>query len=86
MSDNLEQHFFSKQAGFEAALGTFEERVETAFKDLKENQIIARIWNLDHTVWKAEPMEISNRLGWLDSPESMLDNIAEIEAFVEEIR
>lgn len=86
MSDNLEQHFFSKQAGFEAALGTFEERVETALKDLKENQIIARIWNLDHTVWKAEPTEISNRLGWLDSPESMLDNIAEIEAFVEEIR
>ena len=86
MSDNLEQQLFSKQAGFEATLGTFDQRVKIALKELKENQIIEKIWNLDHTVWKPEPTEISNRLGWLVSPKGMMDSIAEIEAFVEEVR
>ena len=36
MSDNLEQQLFSKQAGFEATLGTFEQRVKIALKELKE--------------------------------------------------
>ena len=86
MSKSLGQQPFFKRAGFEATLGTFEQRVETTLKDLKENQIHTRIWNLDHTVWKAEPTEISNRLGWLDSPKSMMANIDEIETFVEEVR
>jgi len=86
MNDNLEQQLFSKQAGFEPTLGPFEERVKTALKELKENQVIEKIWNLDHTVWKPKPTEISNRLGWLVSPKGMMDSIAEIEAFVEEVR
>ncbi len=33
---------------------------------LAENKIVPRIWARDHTVWKPDPAEISNRLGWLD--------------------
>ncbi len=82
----MEQQLFSKQAGFEATLGPFERRVKIALKELKENQIIEKIWNLDHTVWKPEPTEISNRLGWLVSPKGMMDSRVEIAVFVEEVR
>ncbi len=70
----MEQQFFSKKAGFEATLALFERRVKIAFEELKENQIIEKIWNLDHTVWKPEPTEISNRLGWLVCPKGMMDS------------
>ncbi|MFQ5606021.1 MAG: glucose-6-phosphate isomerase [bacterium] len=87
MSNTLErQRLFSEQVGFEAAVGTFEERVAAALIELKKNQIIKRIWSHDHTVWKSEPTEITNRLGWLDSPKVMMRNIVDIEAFVKEVQ
>ncbi|MFA9445893.1 glucose-6-phosphate isomerase [Egicoccus sp. AB-alg6-2] len=30
--------------------------------------IVPRIWDRDHTVWRDDPTEISDRLGWLDAP------------------
>ncbi|OGP59660.1 MAG: hypothetical protein A2V65_02445 [Deltaproteobacteria bacterium RBG_13_49_15] len=45
-----------------------------------------RIWACDHTVWKDDPEEITNRLGWLQSPEKMRDNLDNITAFVETAR
>jgi glucose-6-phosphate isomerase len=48
--------------------------------------IVERIWARDHTVWKPEPAEISNRLGWLDAPSAMEPEIASLQAFAEGIR
>ncbi|MEX2503863.1 MAG: hypothetical protein WD378_03370 [Egicoccus sp.] len=31
--------------------------------------LVPRIWDRDHTVWRDDPTEISDRLGWLDAPE-----------------
>ena len=31
--------------------------------------LVPLIWDRDHTVWRDDPTEISNRLGWLDAPE-----------------
>ncbi len=39
--------------------------IEAGLLNLAENKIIDRIWDLDHTVWKPDPAEITNRLGWL---------------------
>ena len=33
---------------------------------LKKDDVVARIWRHDHTVWCDDPTEITNRLGWLD--------------------
>jgi len=33
---------------------------------------MARIWARDHTVWRPDPAEITNRLGWLHTAEVML--------------
>ena len=41
------------------------------WREAVARQPVARIWRKDHTLWKPEPEEITNRLGWLDLPNSM---------------
>jgi glucose-6-phosphate isomerase len=67
-------------------LGDFKTNVDQTFKNLKEENILARIWKHDHTVWKPEPEEITNRLGWLHSIDAMKEALPELESFVKEIR
>lgn len=55
-------------------------------RTLRENRIVERIRQKDHTVWKPEPKEIANRLGWLESPQAMQRRLSEIEAVVAGIR
>ncbi|MGC8880127.1 MAG: hypothetical protein ACP5R2_12970, partial [Anaerolineae bacterium] len=47
-------------------------RLQQTLADMAAQDIIARIWTRDHTVWKSEDREISNRLGWLHSPDEMV--------------
>ncbi len=59
--------------------------IMAAANSLISENIIERIYNKDHTIWSPDPNEISNRLGWLDSPEEMASNLKLITAFVDEI-
>jgi glucose-6-phosphate isomerase len=59
---------------------------DEARKALRENRIVERIRQKDHTVWKPEPKDIADRLGWLDSPRSMRGCLPEIEEIVAGIR
>jgi transaldolase/glucose-6-phosphate isomerase len=52
-------------------LGPYHAPVLATLARLEAQRIIPRIWRRDHTVWKPEPAEITNRLGWLDAPEDM---------------
>ena len=52
-------------------LGKNQHTVDGALSDLSDNKIITRIWSHDHTVWKPNSAEITNRLGWLDIAERM---------------
>jgi glucose-6-phosphate isomerase len=45
-----------------------------------------RIWAKDCTVWKPDPKEIANRLGWLTSASDMMVRLDEIETFAKSIR
>ncbi|MBN1615140.1 MAG: hypothetical protein JW950_11795, partial [Deltaproteobacteria bacterium] len=56
-----------------------------ARRALKAGWVVERIRQKDHTVWKPEPTEIANRLGWLDSPQVMPERLSEIDEFVEEL-
>ena len=67
-------------------LGPYQSALKDALIELKDKQIMSRIWAHDHTVWKPEPTEITNRLGWLHSPEMMGDSIQRIEALVDRVR
>jgi len=74
------RHLFSVQtAGYGAP-------VEKALGDLREKQVMGRLWEHDYTLWKDDPREISNRLGWLSSPVNMKGVVGQIRNTVEEIR
>ena len=57
-----------------------------ARKALAAGRVVERIRRKDHTLWKPEPKEIADRLGWLDSPWAMQGRLAEIASFVEGVR
>ena len=49
----------------------FHELLTPTLQGLSEEQVIDRLWAKDHRLWKTEPTEISNRLGWLTLPSEM---------------
>ena len=55
----------------ETHLGNYEGEVERELQDIASRQVIPRIWARDHTVWRDDPSEVSNRLGWLDIAQRM---------------
>ena len=67
-------------------LGKYKTAVDAAFEDLKNNRVLSRIWDLDHTVWKPGPEEISNRLGWLRIADKMTGNVDKIKALVKKVQ
>jgi glucose-6-phosphate isomerase len=69
-----------------AHLGFYSDLVDSVVADMKRDRIMARIWAKDHTVWKQEPTEISNRLGWLFSPRDMRGKLGDIASLVETVR
>lgn len=69
-----------------ASLGDYQPAVDAALADLQSQNVMKRIWAHDYTVWKPEPTEISNRLGWLHSPENMVEHLPAINEFVDAVR
>ena len=57
-------------------LGTFEDEVHKQITELEKTNFVQRIWEKDHTLWSLEKDEVSNRLGWLDSPSEVVKNAA----------
>ncbi|MBI1742970.1 bifunctional transaldolase/phosoglucose isomerase [Candidatus Acetothermia bacterium] len=76
----------ASQRNFTAHLGSYEPAVKTAVKELQTSKVMRRIWAHDYTLWKQDPTEITNRLGWLHSPEVMSAAVNEISAFVDQVR
>ncbi len=68
------------------SFGQYQTTVEKSLNHISRERVIARIWQKDHTVWRNDPTEISNRLGWLDCVEVTKKSFDEINSFVEELR
>jgi glucose-6-phosphate isomerase len=67
-------------------MGGLAGRFDKVLARLEEDEVIARIWRRDHTVWSDSPDEIANRLGWLDLPEAMMTEIGCIYTLRDEVR
>lgn len=65
-----------------ARLGRYQPVVDAALREVKGDEIAKRIWAHDHTVWRPDPTEISNRLGWLHTPEMMAGHLKRIHELV----
>jgi glucose-6-phosphate isomerase len=66
-------------------LGQYSPGIEAGLSDLVQHDTVQRIWQKDFTLWKPEPKEITNRLGWLTVTDLMSDQIPELQAFAREI-
>src|SRR5918995_7171511 len=51
---------------------------------MDQDGVVERIWRKDHTVWKDDPTEITDRLGWLTVTDLMHERVGELEAFAEQ--
>ncbi|MBN1932955.1 MAG: hypothetical protein JW786_15235 [Desulfobacterales bacterium] len=71
--------YFTYPADFQAA-------ITKALEQIRDENILNRIWAHDPTVWEADAAEIIHRLGWLHSPDVMVDAIPELTSWVEEVR
>jgi glucose-6-phosphate isomerase len=54
--------------------------------ELTEKNITGRIWDRDYTLWKPEPAEISERLGWLDVTDWLKEQLPRLDEFGDEVR
>ncbi|MBI4312440.1 MAG: glucose-6-phosphate isomerase [Chloroflexi bacterium] len=60
--------------------------VDEALASLQRQDTVRRLWRRDHTLWKQDPAEISDRLGWLDTPMSMRPHLPALKDFAREAR
>ncbi len=70
----------------ENRLGALAGVVDAAVARMQAEDVVPRMWGGDYTLWRPEPKEISNRLGWLKAPGAMKACIAEIEDFAGDVR
>ena len=84
--EEKQAHLNEGTKSFTAKLGRYQEQVDITLQELRRDRIMARIWEHDFTVWDAMPDEITNRLGWLHSPEQMQVAITELKALAEELK
>jgi transaldolase/glucose-6-phosphate isomerase len=71
----------------ELHLGRYQRRVNRRLIDWQEARFAERLWRKDPTLWSAtlEP-ELTDRLGWLELPESMQNQAADLCAFAEKVK
>jgi len=67
-------------------IGAHQEAVDRALNELRAAHIMERIWTGDHTVWKPDPTEITNRLGWLRIADVLRENLTSLLSFVDSVR
>jgi len=63
----------------------FAARTAERLEALAHEGIVERIWQGDHTVWKPEPREVADRLGWLRAPTWSAKRIGELERLRDEL-
>ncbi len=71
----------------ELHLGRYRKRVERRLKEWQEAQFAARLWKRDHTLWSKDPQpELTDRLGWLELPVTMEQEIAGLISFADKAK
>jgi transaldolase / glucose-6-phosphate isomerase len=69
-----------------ADLGSYAPAVDDTLSRMTRDDVMNRIWQADYTLWKPQPTEITNRLGWLTVAERMRPQLGEIQAVADAVR
>jgi len=68
-----------------ATLGSLQSGVDARLNDMRKHDVVARVWRRDHTVWKPDPTEITDRLGWLTVMDAMHEQVDDLEGFAKQV-
>lgn len=74
------------QKSFHVFAVDYQSATDNAVMDLKMERVVERIWEKDYKVWSDSSNEITNRLGWLKSPDVSIEMSDEINEFVDSVR
>jgi glucose-6-phosphate isomerase len=66
-------------------IGEYETHLKATLAKMIDAAVVTRIWKKDYTVWKPDPREITNRLGWLDIANTMSTNVSMLDSFAADI-
>ena len=71
----------------EIHLGSYQKRIERRLAAWRKEQFSNRVWQKDYTLWSKEPQpELTDRLGWLELPETMSQQVAALNACAEKAK
>ncbi|MGH2690962.1 MAG: hypothetical protein ACRDHM_00470, partial [Actinomycetota bacterium] len=59
--------------------------VDRRLARIEKDQVVPRIWRRDHTVWREDPTEIADRLGWLNLPHTSRASLPDLRELAEEV-
>lgn len=65
---------------------TFQSLVRPALNALNREHAIERLWSKDHRLWKPDPKEITDRLGWLTVQDQMRQQLGQLQRCVSAAR
>jgi len=65
---------------------SFQSVVRPALDVLNREQVIERLWSKDHRLWKPDPKEITDRLGWLTVQDQMRQQLGQLQRCVSAAR
>ncbi len=58
---------------------SFAPMINSVLESLSRDRIVDRLWSKDHRLWKDDPTEISNRLGWLTVQDQMQQQLLQLQ-------
>ncbi|MSP21734.1 MAG: glucose-6-phosphate isomerase [Dehalococcoidia bacterium] len=62
-------------------LGPLTDAVAARLERMRAERAVERLWEHDYTLWKPDPTEITNRLGWLHAVEVMTPELPRLREF-----
>ena len=76
----------AQETGQAISLGDYADAVADAVTRLERDDVVNRIWAREHTLWREDPTELSDRLGWLTVMGDMRQQIDGLNRFATEIK
>jgi len=64
----------------------FQQRVEASRAALTTSRVVERLWAKDYRLWRPEPTEITDRLGWLTVIGEMQEQAESLTSFAKSVR
>ena len=61
---------------------SYQPTIHSTLESLSRIRAVPRLWNKDHVLWKPDPKEITDRLGWLTLHDQMRDRLEQLQQCV----